>query len=132
MIYPMAFNSNSDFPIWLADTSTILSTFGSVKASIGSLRYGVLEVRHGPASAELSEDSRLYLSAHCDKVRFSGGLKFLTAFDSVRLIRTRSIGFIFVVFLALTFSHLPPEFVRVVFVVRQIFKDVVAFSSDDS
>ena len=32
---------------------TSSSIFGSVKASIGSFRYGVREVRHGPGSALL-------------------------------------------------------------------------------
>ena len=54
---------------------TMFRTLGSVIASIGSFRYGVRFVLQGPASAALSGESRLYLSAHSETVRFSGGLK---------------------------------------------------------
>ncbi|MDY6225375.1 hypothetical protein [Veillonella caviae] len=40
--------------------------------SIGSLRYGVRLVRHGPGSAFVP-GSTLNLSAHCDTVYRSGG-----------------------------------------------------------
>ena len=50
-----------------------------LNASIGSRRYGVRDVRHGPASAEVSGDKRRCLSAHSATVSSSGGLKFWTA-----------------------------------------------------
>ena len=75
----MQLRRNSDLPTCDAATITILLTFGSLNASIGSLRYGVRAVRHGPASAELSGDSFRYFSAHSATVRSSGGAKFLTA-----------------------------------------------------
>ena len=60
---------------------TICLTLGSVKASIGSLRYRVREVRHSPGSALLSEESFLCFSAHSVTVRFSGGFMPEMAFE---------------------------------------------------
>ncbi len=75
----MQFKRNSDLPTCEAATMTMLDTFGSLKAFIGSSRYGVLEVLHGPASAAFSGESRLYFSAHSETVNSSGGAKFFTA-----------------------------------------------------
>src|SRR5699024_10470618 len=75
----MMLSSSSDLPTCDAATMTILCTFGSVKARMGSSRYGVRLVRHGPASAELSGERRRCLSAHSSTVRLSGGAKRLIA-----------------------------------------------------
>lgn len=75
----MQFSKNSDLPTCEAATITMFVTFGSLKAFIGSSRYGVLEVRHGPASAAFSGESLRNFSAHSDTVSSSGGAKFLTA-----------------------------------------------------
>ena len=75
----MQFKRNSDLPTCEAATITMLETFGSLNAFIGSSRYGVLEVLHGPASAALSGESRRYFSAHSETVNSSGGAKFFTA-----------------------------------------------------
>ena len=69
---------NSVFPTWEAATITILETRGSVKARIGSSRYGVRAVRHCPASAAFSVDNTRYLSAHSETEISSGGAKCLT------------------------------------------------------
>lgn len=57
----------------------MLETRGSQNASIGSFKYGVLDVLHGPASAAFSGESRRNRSAHSETVKSSGGAKFLTA-----------------------------------------------------
>jgi len=71
----MQFRRNSDLPTCEAATMTMFVTFGSLKAFIGSSRYGVREVLHGPASAEVSGESRRWRSAHSATVRSSGGAK---------------------------------------------------------
>ena len=73
MMYPMQLLMNSDLPTWEAATITMRRTLGSTNASIGSLRYGVRLVFHGPGSAEDSEDRRRFFSAHSETVRSSGG-----------------------------------------------------------
>ena len=80
IIYAIMFISISVFPTWDDATTAIRCTRGSVNASMISFRYGVLDVRHGPASALFSADSLLYLSDQSDTVSCSGGLKFKTAF----------------------------------------------------
>jgi len=59
-----------------------------------SRKYGVRAVRQGPGSAELSGDSRRFLSAHCDTVKFSGGRIPATAFATTTFNRFASSGFI--------------------------------------
>lgn len=70
---------NSVLPTCDAATITMLVTLGSRNADIGSTRYGVLEVRQGPASAAFSGDRRRCFSAHSDTVKLSGGAKFFMA-----------------------------------------------------
>ena len=80
MQYPTMLFIVSDFPTCEAATTTICSISGSVKLSRISNIYGVRDVRHLPTSADDSDVSRRFLSAHCDTVRSSGGFMPLRIF----------------------------------------------------
>ena len=115
---------------------TMFRILGSVMASIGSLRYGVRFVLHGPASAELSGDNRRYLSAHSETVRFSGGLKplkILWKHFSVLL-------FINIIRLfalweqicrpSLAFADVGFIFIRSILVMREFYQELIALLTD--
>lgn len=105
-------------------------------ASIGSLRYGVRFVLHGPASAELSGDSRRYLSAHSETVRFSGGLKpsqiFWKHFSVLLFISIiRLIALWEQIYRpALSFTDVGFVFIRIVLVIREFYQNLIALLSD--
>jgi len=82
MMYPMIQFSISVLPTCELATTNIFLTPSSVKASMISFRYGVLDVFHFPASAEFSGDSTLYLSAHSETVIFSGAFSPAHTFAS--------------------------------------------------
>ena len=133
-MYPIILSSSSDLPTWEAATMTIFLTFGSVNAFIGSARYGVLLVLHGPASAEFSGERRRYLSAHSSTVRFSGGLKCATS-GAIAALRAAA-AFLVVLLIG---DHLAPAFsvahalrvgVRVVLILRELLQDRVTFAPD--
>ena len=131
----MAFNSNSDLPTWEDATMTMLRTFGSLNASIGSLRYGVLEVRHGPGSDALGGSQR-YLSAHSESVRFSGGFMPLRARLIARLSFAASFSLVIVITESRSFPIFPfPDallvFSRIVLIPRQRFHDLEDLLAND-
>ncbi len=114
---------------------TILCTFGSVKARMGSSRYGVRLVRHGPASAELSGERRRCLSAHSSTVRLSGGAKRLTApamavlsFAAAFLV-VRVIGELLAPAFPIPYS--PGVHLGIVFIAGQLRQDLVDLCADD-
>ena len=107
-----------------------------MNASIGSRRYGVREVRHGPDSAEFSGDRRRCLSAHSATVRSSGGLKLRMAGAMAAL--SFAVDFLVVGFIsghydvapAFTIPHPPLIYRRIVVVVCELVQNFVALRPD--
>ncbi len=133
IMYPMQFSSNSDLPTCDEATMTILRIFGSVKAFIGSRRYGVRLVRHCPGSAALRGNLR-YLSAHSVTVKSSGG--FIPARTLATTELRRSVLELFIVIRPICFPILPGSypflvFFRVVAIARQLVHNRIYFSADD-
>ena len=83
---PKIFNSNSVFPTCAELIMVIDLVMLSVTQSNIAFIYGVLSVSHLPASAELSLESTLYLSAHSAIVKSSGGVKLSFTIFSIRCI----------------------------------------------
>ena len=75
MIAPNQFSTTSVFPIWLPNISTTRRHgLLGLRQSIGSRRYGVRSVRHGPGSLLPLRDSIRCASAHSLTVIGFGGL----------------------------------------------------------
>lgn len=92
------------------------------------------EVRHGPASAEVSGDRRRCLSAHSATVRSSGGLKFWTAGAMAALSFLAAflvVGFIYERF-APAFAIPYPPLINfgIVLIARELVQDFVTLGAD--
>lgn len=93
------------------------------------------DVRHGPASAEVSGDKRRCLSAHSATVSSSGGLKFWTAGAMAAL--SFFAAFLVVGFIcehvapSFAIPYPPPIYFGIVLVARELVQDFVALGPDN-